>query len=116
MNPIRTFVKPVCVCVCVCVRVCVCVGSYHHRQLHKVRDIQVLGVHSWPGLLQDIFSLLEREAEGGFQPDKERKGGGGGGATQEENIEENCSEWAGDDFYSALHPVCFLFSRVKVKS
>lgn len=43
---------------------CVSVWSYQYRKLHKIRDIQVLWVHSRPELLQDVSSLLEEGAQG----------------------------------------------------
>lgn len=46
----------------------------------------------------------------------QRPGRDPGGDTQEENSEENCREWAGDDIYSVFYPVCFLIRSVKVKS
>lgn len=39
------------------------VGSYQYRELHKLRDIQVLWVHCWPLLLQDIPSPLYEVTE-----------------------------------------------------
>lgn len=41
-------------------------SSYLYRQLHKIRHLQVLRVHTWPGLLHDITSLFEEGAEGVF--------------------------------------------------
>lgn len=41
-------------------------SSYLYRQLHKIRHLQVLRVHSRPGLLHDVTSLFEEGAEGVF--------------------------------------------------